>query len=85
MTQLLNRSEITRLIRCAVKQKSKKEINLCLVMLDIDDFKRVNDTCGHKEGDNVIIALSDILRETAKTQENISAGRWGGEEFMLLF
>ena len=82
LTQLLNRSEITRIIREAVKNKNEK---LCLVMLDIDNFKSVNDTYGHKEGDNVIIALSDILRNVSEKSENIFSGRWGGEEFMLLF
>lgn len=85
MTQLLNRSEINRKIREAVKYHAKKKENLCLVMLDIDNFKSVNDTYGHKEGDRVIIALSDILREVAEQDEAISVGRWGGEEFMLLF
>lgn len=84
MTQLLNRSEIARLIRAAVTAQNRKKHSVCLVMLDIDNFKSVNDTYGHKEGDNVIVALSDLLRETAETHENISAGRWGGEEFMLL-
>ena len=54
-------------------------------MLDIDNFKKVNDTCGHKEGDNVIIAISDILRKVSEDNENVYSGRWGGEEFMILF
>lgn len=86
MTQLLNRTEINRIIKDTVKYMNKvKNNNLCLVMLDIDNFKSVNDTYGHKEGDNVIIALSDILRDISEKHENIYAGRWGGEEFMLLF
>ncbi len=54
-------------------------------MLDIDNFKSVNDTYGHKEGDRVIVALSDILRDVSEKYQNVYAGRWGGEEFMLLF
>lgn len=82
MTALFNRSEMTRLIREAVQNKSQ---NLCLVMLDIDNFKSVNDTYGHKEGDNVIVALADILRSVSDENNNVYSGRWGGEEFMLLF
>ena len=85
LTHLLNRSEITRITREAFKNRDKCNENICLVMLDIDNFKKVNDTCGHKEGDNVIIALSDILRKVSEDNENVYSGRWGGEEFMILF
>ena len=54
-------------------------------MLDIDNFKQVNDTYGHQEGDMVIIALGKILHnEEMAYTDKFSAGRWGGEEFMLL-
>ena len=60
----------------------KKE-KFSLVMLDIDNFKQVNDTYGHQDGDSVIVALADILRNR-KTCPMQSSGRWGGEEFMVL-
>ena len=54
-------------------------------MIDIDDFKKVNDTYGHKEGDIVLQGLSQMLRdEIDKNVPGASAGRWGGEEFMIL-
>ena len=54
-------------------------------MLDIDNFKQVNDTYGHQQGDNVIKGLANILHyKQADGMHNISAGRWGGEEFMML-
>jgi len=56
-----------------------------IIMLDIDNFKQVNDTYGHQEGDNVIIALAKILQDNNILEaQSFSAGRWGGEEFMLL-
>lgn len=82
MTRLLNRAEISRLINEAAENN---EPDLCLAMLDIDNFKSVNDTYGHSEGDNVIIALSDILRDVSEKNDNVYAGRWGGEEFMIMF
>ena len=52
-------------------------------MFDIDNFKQVNDTYGHQEGDSVIIALANLLHnEQAGYADKFSAGRWGGEEFM---
>ncbi|MCH5164116.1 MAG: GGDEF domain-containing protein [Clostridiales bacterium] len=82
LTRLYNRAEIERRIRNAVEQRAPKE-NLALIMFDIDNFKSINDVYGHKEGDKVIIALSDILiRETSGSFSYL--GRWGGEEFMVL-
>lgn len=83
MTGLYNRAETQgRIGQCLADIQNK---DLSLIMIDIDNFKKVNDTYGHQEGDNVIIALSDILRgEQERLPEKVSAGRWGGEEFMLV-
>ena len=85
LTNLYNRSEIEKRIRSMVEKRRKDETenNLALIMLDIDDFKLVNDLYGHQEGDRVIIALSEILRKTMRDVPS-SIGRWGGEEFMVL-
>jgi len=55
---------------------------LACLMLDIDHFKRVNDTYGHQAGDRVLVLLADVLRETLRSTD--MAGRFGGEEFMVL-
>lgn len=83
LTGLYNRKEIQRQIEEAmVEVKSEK---FSLVMLDIDNFKQVNDTYGHQEGDAVIVALADILRKRRiGSTQNVASGRWGGEEFMVL-
>lgn len=82
LTNLYNRAEIERGIKSALKQKNADA--LCLLMLDIDNFKKINDVYGHKEGDNVIIALSDVLRDALTCVSSAHVGRWGGEEFMVL-
>ncbi|MDE7104515.1 MAG: GGDEF domain-containing protein [Ruminococcus sp.] len=83
LTGLFNRSEIQTRIEVCLSDIKKSDFSL--IMLDIDNFKQVNDTYGHQEGDTVIIALSDILRnEHIKSSSDYSAGRWGGEEFMML-
>lgn len=82
LTGLYNRAEIERGIKSSLElQESGK---LSLIMLDLDNFKKVNDTYGHKEGDNVIIALSDVLRNVLSDVHTAYIGRWGGEEFMVL-
>ena len=54
-----------------------------VAMLDIDDFKKVNDTYGHVKGDMVILELARIMRETCG--DKYTAARFGGEEFAILF
>lgn len=83
LTGLYNRKEIQSRIDRALKEIDTR--NLSLVMLDIDNFKQVNDTYGHQEGDNVIVALANILNNRQSAfSGTCSAGRWGGEEFMML-
>ena len=83
LTGLYNRKEIQRQIEEALAEV--KNENFSLVMLDIDNFKQVNDTYGHQEGDAVIVALADILRNRRiGSTQKVSSGRWGGEEFMVL-
>ena len=82
LTGLYNRTEIERGIKSSLQMLGSG--SLSLIMLDLDNFKKVNDVYGHGEGDRVIIALSDLLQSTAKDLSTAYAGRWGGEEFMML-
>lgn len=86
LTRLYNRAEIERRICSALDKRKNQETgnDISLIMLDIDNFKKVNDIYGHKEGDHVIQALSDVLRNVAKKVHSCFLGRWGGEEFMVL-
>ena len=86
LTKLYNRAEIERKIRNALEERRNQGIcsSISLIMLDIDNFKKVNDVYGHKEGDHVIQALADVLRKTTIGVPSSCLGRWGGEEFMIL-
>ena len=84
LTGLYNRAEIERRIRAAVEAKTDFTDDLSILMLDIDDFKKINDVCGHQEGDRVILAIADVLRQVLSDLPSASIGRWGGEEFMVL-
>ena len=61
LSSLFNRGEIQRRINKCVAEKSQG----CLVMLDVDNFKQINDNFGHREGDNVIKGLSYVMRKAA--------------------
>lgn len=85
MTGLYNRKEIQFRIDKAIENYRENGSVFSVIMLDIDDFKQVNDYYGHQKGDVVIITLSDILKNNQPLfKGKFSAGRWGGEEFMLL-
>lgn len=88
LTGLYNRTEIQHRITAANTGYSNDPGKVpvpSLIMLDIDDFKKVNDTFGHHEGDIVLKRLSSIMKDKCNAKDPaISIGRWGGEEFMIL-
>jgi len=86
LTKLYNRGEIQRQINDAVAEWNENNGRpVSLVMLDIDDFKAVNDTYGHDVGDEVLKKIGSVLRKyVVEFNERAKVGRWGGEEFMVL-
>ena len=82
LTQLLNRGSFDAAVREWVTQASQQGATFALAMVDLDDFKRINDTYGHPVGDRVIIAMAHLLRGMIADGEVVS--RYGGEEFALL-
>lgn len=88
LTQLYNRGEIQRRITERVHEKCADPTGAdatSLIMIDLDDFKHINDSFGHQEGDLVLVTISALIRETVEALGGSAAGgRWGGEEFMIL-
>ncbi|MBR5336404.1 MAG: diguanylate cyclase [Lachnospiraceae bacterium] len=84
LTGLYNRREIERLIHSALLALNDPGKELSLIMLDIDYFKKVNDTYGHDVGDIVIKDVAAIIKSFVNDSSGQAAGRWGGEEFFLL-
>ncbi|HEY4068475.1 MAG TPA: GGDEF domain-containing protein [Burkholderiaceae bacterium] len=83
LTGILNRKGFDQQIEALIKQAPDAGRVHCLVMLDIDHFKKVNDSHGHVMGDRVIQGLGEILR-LAVSEAGRSAARYGGEEFALM-
>ncbi len=85
LTGLLNRRKIQSKIENNLQGLKSGGVSMSVIMLDIDNFKCINDTYGHKEGDMVIKTLAGILMdEKVIGTSDYFAGRWGGEEFMVL-
>lgn len=83
LTRLLTHASFMEQVQLAVDRRNRGNMaQACLVMLDVDHFKSVNDTHGHQAGDRVLVALSSLLRRHLRRTDTI--GRYGGEEFAIL-
>lgn len=82
LTKLRNRYHMVRYISSKMEHP-QADLSLFLVMLDVDDFKRINDTFGHVEGDRALVRVADVLRE-ASMVFNCFVGRYGGDEFVMV-
>jgi diguanylate cyclase (GGDEF)-like protein len=82
LTNLLNRSGFDDLAHTSFRNCVRNNIPLTLVLLDIDDFKLINDTHGHPFGDKCIVSIAKTLNQFCKRNTDI-LGRYGGEEFIL--
>lgn len=82
LTGLYNRLKLDEDIAYAIKRKTRMKSEFSVIMLDIDNFKHINDTFGHLIGDWVLRALAALLTEAIRDCDII--GRWGGEEFLII-
>lgn len=82
LTGLFNRRHIDLKMHEVYALSLRYETPFSLILLDIDDFKKVNDTCGHLEGDKVLQKISHLL--SMNSRESDIVGRWGGEEFLIV-
>ena len=78
LTGLHNRRSISRIFRDMIRA----QIPFCVIMCDIDDFKKLNDTYGHEFGDKVLKKVSDVMKNSVRETDYIC--RWGGEEILIL-
>jgi len=82
LTGLYNRHKIDSVLENELKRSQRSGSSFSLILIDIDDFKSVNDTYGHQMGDKVLIQIAGLLLSGTRTI-NIT-GRWGGEEFLII-
>lgn len=82
LTGLANHGRFQELLNSEIEQVRRYHHPLGLIMLDIDDFKAVNDTYGHQQGDGVLRHVARVLRENSRDAD--SPARYGGEELSLI-
>jgi diguanylate cyclase (GGDEF)-like protein/hemerythrin-like metal-binding protein/PAS domain S-box-containing protein len=82
LTNAWNRRHFGEMIEGEMHRSDRYGHPLSLLLLDIDHFKRVNDTFGHAEGDRVLVEVADCIRAAIRISDSLT--RWGGEEFIVL-
>jgi diguanylate cyclase (GGDEF)-like protein len=82
LTGLRNRRDIEDTLLSALSAARRRHSSLAVLLVDIDHFKRVNDTHGHQAGDAVLTATGQALEMALRTEDSV--GRWGGEEFLVV-
>lgn len=82
LTGLLNRSAMDTILEKAFQKAAKEKNQLSLVMVDVDYFKKFNDTFGHPAGDTVLKLIARTLKKMSRPSDH--PGRYGGEEFIIV-
>jgi len=84
LTGLFNHRVFMEKLDEETRRRERTGHPLSVIMLDIDDFKRINDTYGHKSGDTVLTELASVMRYQVRNSPTDVLARYGGEEFALL-
>ena len=82
MTGLINRRGFAETISCAIDEAKRSGNSFALVILDIDDFKNINDRCGHQHGDEILKNIAHKIRQNTRYSD--CSFRYGGDEFALI-
>lgn len=82
LTALYNRTGLAPVLQRALAQYRERHEPFCVLIIDLDHFKRVNDELGHDAGDEVLRGFARLLSERSRKTD--IPGRWGGEEFLII-
>jgi diguanylate cyclase (GGDEF)-like protein len=82
LTGIHNYRHFQETLKAEVRRAERYGETFCLLMMDLDHFKAVNDTVGHQKGDDVLRAVSDVLRSCSRESDYLA--RYGGEEFAII-
>nr|MBP9162822.1 GGDEF domain-containing protein [Leptospiraceae bacterium] len=82
LTKVFNRTKFQQLFKQTIEENKINPKSICLIIFDIDHFKKINDTYGHNKGDEVLVNVSRFIKAQIRMSDILC--RWGGEEFTLL-
>lgn len=82
LTKLYNRRYLTDFLEREIKEFQRSKEPFCVAVVDLDHFKKINDTLGHLVGDNALIQFAELLKKTSRSTDILI--RFGGEEFVVV-
>lgn len=82
LTQIPNRLFINNTFSHEFERSKRYKSHFSVILIDVDHFKQINDTYGHKAGDDVLINLATIFKQNIRQLDHVA--RWGGEEFLII-
>jgi diguanylate cyclase (GGDEF)-like protein len=82
LTGLANRSLVLDHLHLALARADRRSSLAAVIFLDLDDFKPINDTLGHRAGDEILVRIAERLRSAVRPSDTL--GRWGGDEFVVV-
>lgn len=82
LTGALNRKGLQETLEKELARMRRREGSLCIALLDVDNFKALNDSLGHQAGDLALVHLANVIRDTLRPQDSLA--RYGGEEFLIM-
>jgi diguanylate cyclase (GGDEF)-like protein len=82
LTRVSNRLKFDMILSQQIEMSKRYSHSFSLIMFDIDNFKKINDTYGHKVGDNILVELAFIVKNAMRKSDTFA--RWGGEEFAVI-
>ena len=82
LTGTSNRSKLENELKVQFEHYRRYGRMFSVILIDIDHFKKINDTYGHNMGDNVLCQIATVLKNNTRSTDSV--GRWGGEEFLII-
>ncbi len=82
LTKIFNRRSLDKHLGAIFHSAEERQLDMFAMMIDIDDFKNVNDSYGHQVGDKVLIFIANLLKKTVRDSDKVF--RFGGEEFIII-
>ncbi len=85
LTGICNRRKMHQILKNSLEHDETQPYQAVVAMMDVDFFKKVNDTYGHDAGDEVLLALAHLIYEKQEKIPGFYVSRWGGEEFLVFY
>ena len=82
LTELYNRRKLDDFLQQELDRTKRYQLEFSVIIIDIDNFKEVNDNYGHNVGDQILVKFSQLLAANIRDADKL--GRWGGEEFLII-